>query len=256
MARTPRIALDTDTAHTLDGRQLRSLTFQSVRMEYVARTLEATGPHPEGARALTVGAGRGLVSRGQARMGWAVTAVDPSPEATRLARRAAEDEGLALSHHTAPAEALPEGDGGYTLAYYADTFEITEAPDRVAAEAARVLEPGGVLIYDTVNRTALSRLIYLGLFQAIPATRIMPRGRYTAARLRRPDELARTLAAHGLRNEEVCGFKPADPRRLATAARALRRGTITEQEVPDMVDFLLTPQAAPLVTYFGYARKA
>jgi SAM-dependent methyltransferase len=112
MARTPRIALDTDTAHTLDGRQLRSLTFQSVRMEYVARTLEATGPHPEGARALTVGAGRGLVSRGLARMGWAVTAVDPSSEATRLARRAAEDEGLALSHHTAPAEALPVGDGG------------------------------------------------------------------------------------------------------------------------------------------------
>jgi 2-polyprenyl-6-hydroxyphenyl methylase/3-demethylubiquinone-9 3-methyltransferase len=69
MARTPRIALDTDTAHTLDGRQLRSLTFQSVRMEYVARTLEATGPHPEGARALTVGAGRGLVCPGRAPQG-------------------------------------------------------------------------------------------------------------------------------------------------------------------------------------------
>ena len=39
---------------------------------------------------------------------------------------------------------------------------------------AAVLAADGVIFYDTVARTALSRIVYLGLFQRLPATRIMP----------------------------------------------------------------------------------
>jgi ubiquinone/menaquinone biosynthesis C-methylase UbiE len=62
----------------------------------------------------------------------------------------------------------------FDVVYLADTLEITNDPDRVIEEAARVLKPGGVLIYDTVNRTLLSRLIYLGAFQAVPSDRSPP----------------------------------------------------------------------------------
>lgn len=110
-------------------------------------------------------------------------------------------------------------------------------------------------MYDTVNRTPLSRLVYLGAFQGIPMTRIMPPGRHAAKRLRPPAELIEIMARHGLRNEDVCGFKPKDPRRLLTAARARRRGEITDEEITSMVDFVLTPDGRPLVTYLGYARK-
>jgi 2-polyprenyl-6-hydroxyphenyl methylase/3-demethylubiquinone-9 3-methyltransferase len=182
-----------------------------------------------------------------------VTAVDPSPSATRLARESGDGE--RVEYETAPAEEPGHPAGSFDLAYYADTFEITSDLDRVVAQAARVLRPGGVLCYDTVNRTFLSRLVYLGAFQAIPQTRIMPRGRYAAARLRRPAELIRVLERHGLRNEDICPFQPAAARDLIGTVLARRHGRITDDQVAAMAGFVLAPDHRPLVTYLGHARK-
>jgi 2-polyprenyl-6-hydroxyphenyl methylase/3-demethylubiquinone-9 3-methyltransferase len=208
MTRNPRIELDSRSPEAIDGRQIRAVAFQGVRLEYVAGVLKRLDLVPAGSRALVVGSGRGLLARGLARLGFDVVAVDPSPTATAMARKASEREDLSIAHKTAPAEELGLDDETFDLAYYADTFEITSHLDRVIAQAARVLKAGGVLIYDTVNRTLPSRLIYLGAFQALPMTRIMPAGRYAAARLRTPAELAEALARHGLRNEDICDFKP------------------------------------------------
>jgi 2-polyprenyl-6-hydroxyphenyl methylase/3-demethylubiquinone-9 3-methyltransferase len=172
-----------------------------------------------------------------------------------MAREAHERENLAVQHKTAPAEDLGLAGETFNVVYLADTLEITSDPDRVIEEAARVLKPDGVLIYDTVNRTLLSRLIYLGAFQALPFTRIMPRGRYAAARLRTPAEMVALLDRHGLRNEDICDFKPKDPRSLIRAVLARRRGQITDEEIPPIVGFVLAPHGSAVVTYLGYARK-
>ncbi|GAA2071851.1 methyltransferase domain-containing protein [Actinomadura alba] len=251
----PHIELDSRSPEAVDGRQIRAVVFQDVRIEYVRRTLESLGLAAAGCRVLVVGSGRGLLAHGLAGLGFDVVAVDPSATATAMAQESAERERLAVVHKTASAEELDLGDAVFDVAYYADTFEITARLDRVVELAAGVLRPGGVLMYDTVNRTPLSRLVYLGAFQGIPMTRIMPPGRYTAKRLRPPAELIEVLGRHGLRNEDICGFKPKDPRSLLKAARARRRGEITDEEIPPMVDFALTPDEHPLVTYLGYARK-
>ncbi|GAA2954943.1 hypothetical protein GCM10010446_44940 [Streptomyces enissocaesilis] len=137
--------------------------------------------------------------------------------------------------------------------YCADTLEITERPDAVLAQAARVLRPGGAFVYDTVNRTPVSRLICLGAFQAFPGTRIMPRGRYAAHRLRRPAELAEALDRAGLSAKDVSAFKPRDARSLVRATRGRRRGTLTDDQLPELVDMVLEPEGNPVVTYLGYA---
>ncbi|WP_285776364.1 methyltransferase domain-containing protein [Microtetraspora sp. NBRC 13810] len=239
----------------MDGRQIRAVAFQDVRIEYVTGVLRRLGLDATGRRALVVGSGRGLLAAGLARLGFDVVAVDPSATATALAREANEREYPGIVYETAPAEAPGFDDESFDVAYYADTFEITPALGRVVKQAGRVLKPGGLLLYDTVNRTVVSRLIYLGAFQALPMTRIMPAGRYAAARLRPPAELAAELNRHGLRNEDICGFKPDDPRNLVKAAIARRRGEITDEQIPPMVSFELAPNASPQVTYFGYALK-
>jgi 2-polyprenyl-6-hydroxyphenyl methylase/3-demethylubiquinone-9 3-methyltransferase len=253
MTSAPHIELDSRVAETVDGRQIRAVAFQDVRLEYVTGTMKSLGLAAAGSRALVVGSGRGLLAGGLARLGFAVVAVDPSAAATAMARQAHELEGLTVEHHTA--EDLGLGDEAFDLAYYADTLEITAHPDRVIEQATRVLKPGGVLIYDTVNRTLLSRLIYLGAFQAVPFTRIMPRGRYAAARLRTPAEMVALLDRHGLRNLDICGFKPKDARSLIKATLARRRDQITDEEIPPIVGFVLTPHGRPVVTYLGYARR-
>ncbi|WPB89165.1 class I SAM-dependent methyltransferase [Streptomyces malaysiensis] len=255
MAAAPHIELDSRSPEAVDGRQIRAVTFQDSRLEYVRGTLGTVDLPAPGSRAVVVGSGRGLLARGLAGLGFEVVAVDPSAAATEMAREADGGEHPGVGYRTAPAERLGLADGAFDLAYYADTFEITSELDRVLAEAARVLRPGGVLIYDTVNRTFLSRLIYLGAFQRVPMTRIMPAGRYTAARLRTPAELTAALERQGLRNEDICDFKPKDPRSLVKATMARRRGRISDEQIPPIVDFVLAPDARPLVTYLGYARK-
>ncbi|HWN33224.1 MAG TPA: methyltransferase domain-containing protein [Pseudonocardia sp.] len=255
MTGRPQIELDSPSTDAIDGRQIRAVAFQRARLEYLERTLTSVGVSPVGSRALVVGGGRGVLPRGLARLGFDVVAVDPSERATAIAAELAAREGLDIEHRTAPATRLGVPAAGFDLAYYADTFEITGELDGVLEQAGRALKPGGVVVYDTVNRTPVSRLIYLGAFQAFPGTRIMPPGRYAASRLRRPDELVEALRRHGLRNEDICDFRPRNVVRLVTAILARRRGSITDDDIPAIVDFVLAPDDPPVVTYLGHARR-
>ncbi|MHA6627143.1 class I SAM-dependent methyltransferase [Pseudonocardia sichuanensis] len=247
-----RIALDSPGA--VDGRHIRAVTFQPVRMQYVRHTLERTGLEPGGAPAVVVGSTRGELARGLAALGMEVTALDPAPAATRLAQDA--DGSGAIHYRTAAAEDLGTlPDAAFAFAYYADTFEITADLPAVIGHAARILRPGGLLVYDTVARTPLSRLVYLGAFQTLPPTRIMPPGRYRAERLRPPAEVADVLSAAGLRVDDVCGFRPRSIGALVRAVLARKSGRLRDEDLASAVEFLLDPGHAPPVTYFGAARK-
>jgi 2-polyprenyl-6-hydroxyphenyl methylase/3-demethylubiquinone-9 3-methyltransferase len=241
-----------------DGFHIRAASFQPVRSAYVREVLLGRlGLEPAGKRALVVGAGRGLLARELARMGYAVSAQDGDPEAVRRGRAAADGERPTVDYELGDAERLPYPDAAFDVGYWADTLEITPDVDAVLAEAARVLRPGGVLLYDTVARTRLSRLIYLGVLQSWGWTRIAPAGRYAWDRLRDPDELARSLAEHGLRSEDVRGFLPAGPIRMVHATRRARRGDIDDSELAALAR--MRPAAAgkrPEVTYLGFAVKA
>lgn len=212
-----------------------------------------------GRDALVIGSGRGLLARGLAELGFHVVALDPSSNATALARQASEggavEAGGAVEYTTAPAEDPGLTGASFDVVFCTDTFEITDDLDGVLAHASRLLRPDGVLFYDTVNRTPVSRLIYLGAFQALPFTRIMPRHRYAAARLRTPGEVEAALAANGLRNEGVCSFKPESVLGLVRAVIARRSGKITDAAIPAVTGFVLEPDGKPVVTYLGHARR-
>ena len=243
-----------------DGPHVRAVAFQGVRSEYVRRVLGRIGAdpgNPGGGRALVVGSGRGMLARELARAGYEVAALAPSAEAVEESRRAARREGLKMSHEVGSAERLPYGDAAFGLAYYADTLEVTGRLDEALAEASRVLAPGGAMIYDTVNRSALSALIYLFGFQLFPPTRIVAPGRYAWGRLRRPSELSAALAEHGLRNEDVTGFHPKSPPKLVQAVLRRKSGAIDDDGVARMTSFELAKGDGkpPPVTYFGFALK-
>jgi 2-polyprenyl-6-hydroxyphenyl methylase/3-demethylubiquinone-9 3-methyltransferase len=89
----------------------------------------------------------------------------------------------------------------------------------------------------------------------VPFTRIMPPGRYAAGRLRPPAELKALLDRRGLRNQDICEFRPKDPRSLIRATLARHRGRVTDEEIPPIVDFILAPHGSPVVSYLGYARR-
>ncbi|GAA4946556.1 class I SAM-dependent methyltransferase [Actinoplanes utahensis] len=244
--------IELDSASAVDGRHLRAVAFNQVRLLYAGFHLEQAGVGP-GSRALVVGSVRGDLARGLADLGLAVTAVDPSPAATKLAQE--RDPSGRVRYRTHAPDAL---DGGpFDVVYCADTFEVVDDVGAVVKSVAGVLRPDGLLLFDTVNRTVPSMLIYLVAFQRLPMTRIMPPGRYAAARLRPPRELVEILGTHGLRTLDVRGFKPRTISGLVSAVRQRRAGRITDDEVAGLTDFVLEkPGGIPVVTYLGAARLA
>jgi SAM-dependent methyltransferase len=98
-----------------------------------------------GARMLDVACGTGGVALRAARAGATVTGIDISADQLAKARRAAEEEGLAIQFEEGDCQELPYGDAEFDAV--ASAFGAIFAPDheRTAAELARVCRPGGRL---------------------------------------------------------------------------------------------------------------
>lgn len=108
------------------------------------RIVETLGLAP-GVRFLDVACGTGGVALRAARAGAGVVGIDLSADQLAKARRAAQEEGLAIRFDEGDCQELPYGAAGFDAV--ASAFGAIFAPDhrRVADELARVCRPGGRL---------------------------------------------------------------------------------------------------------------
>jgi SAM-dependent methyltransferase len=98
-----------------------------------------------GQAALDIGTGTGTVARGLASLGMNVAATDP---ASALLREAAELDclaGVSVDYREGRAEGLDFADGSFDLVTAGQCWHWFDR-DRAAAEAFRVLNPGGTLV--------------------------------------------------------------------------------------------------------------
>jgi 2-polyprenyl-6-hydroxyphenyl methylase/3-demethylubiquinone-9 3-methyltransferase len=203
---------------------------------------------------LDVGCGGGLLAEEFARLGCAVTGVDPSQESLAAAREHAATQGLAIGYQRGSGEALPFVADSFDVVYCCDVLEHVNDLRQVIAETARVLKPGGVYLYDTINRTPQSRLLVIKLLQEWRWTALMPPRLHDWNMFIRPAELGRLLEQHGLLPGGLTGLKPrAHPLRLVQALRQRKRGRLSYAEAVERMD--LGESADTSVSYIGYARK-
>ena len=226
------------------------------RFGYMRRVLlEELRLAPAGRRALDVGCGGGLLAEEFARLGFAVTGVDPSARSLEAARAHAAEAGLSIEYRQASGEALPFADSTFDVVYCCDVLEHVTDLARVIAESARVLKAGGVYLYDTINRTPQSKLIVIKLFQEWGWTSFMPPRLHDWQMFIRPSELVRLLEQQGLRPGRVRGLKPrANPVTIVRALRARKLGRLSYREAAERID--LGESTDTSVLYLGYAQKA
>jgi 2-polyprenyl-6-hydroxyphenyl methylase/3-demethylubiquinone-9 3-methyltransferase len=225
------------------------------RFGYMRRVL-ADELHIElaGLRVLDVGCGGGLLAEEFARQGCVVTGVDPSTESLAVARAHAAAQDLDIRYERVGAEALPFGANSFDAVYCCDVLEHVNDVGQVIAEAARVLKPAGVYLYDTINRTWRSRLIVIGLLQEWRWTALMPPHLHDWNMFIRPAELARLLGQSGLELGGLTGLKPrANPLRIIRALRQRKRGVISYAQAVTRMDLGESPDTS--ISYIGYARK-
>lgn len=209
---------------------LRS-SLNPVRFGYLRECVEEHGLEPGGSRALDVGCGGGLLAEEVARLGFRVTGVDPSGPSLATAREHAASEGLEIEYVEGVGESLPVPDASFDLAYCCDVLEHVADVPAVLREIRRALKPDGLFVYDTINRTPMSKLVVIKLFQEWDSTRLVEPGLHDHAMFIKPRELDRDLRAAGFAPGGIVGFKPAgNPIAVIRLMRARRRGDITMRE--------------------------
>jgi 2-polyprenyl-6-hydroxyphenyl methylase/3-demethylubiquinone-9 3-methyltransferase len=224
------------------------------RFGYMRRILtEDLGHDPKRLRILDVGCGGGLLAEEFARLGCAVSGVDPSTDSLEVARAHAREGGLDIDYREATGDALPFADGEFPAAYCCDVLEHVDDVGRTVAEIARVLEPGAVFLYDTVNRTMRSKLLMIKLSQDWSATAWAEPDLHEFDMFIRPEELEAHLEQAGLEVRDRVGFAAANPAAAVKAMWDRGHGKITYREMGERLGIKEGRDTSS--SYGGYALK-
>jgi 2-polyprenyl-6-hydroxyphenyl methylase/3-demethylubiquinone-9 3-methyltransferase len=146
-----------------------------------------------GKSALDVGCGAGLLAEPLARLGAKVTAIDAAPGLIAAARLHAEGQGLDIDYRPAAVEKIG---GRFDLVTSMEVIEHVADPATFVRALAARLAPGGLMVVSTPNKTALSRLLMVGLAEAIGA---IPKGTHDFDKFIAPETLKAMLADAGLK---------------------------------------------------------
>jgi SAM-dependent methyltransferase len=101
----------------------------------------------DGARTVELGCGTGYVSAWLARRGASAVGVDPTPSQLQIARQLQREHDLAFPLVLAAGERVPLRDASFDLVISEYGAAIWADPHRWIPEAARLLRPGGELVF-------------------------------------------------------------------------------------------------------------
>lgn len=202
-------ALYEDAAHTWwqEGSQLNMLQeLNPGRFGYLDKVVAAQGIDYSDCRVLDIGCGGGFICEEFAKRNAQVSGVDPSPATIAEASRHAQQVGLPIDYHEGTGEKLPFPDNSFDMISCCDVLEHVADLDLVMQETARVLKPGGLYFYDTINRSFLSWLFMIKVFQDWPLTRVVPQNTHVWKMFIKPTELKTAMGRAGLDQKHETGL--------------------------------------------------
>ena len=156
-----------------------------------------------GRRAADVGCGAGLLAEPLARLGGAVTAIDPSDTNIEAAKQHADESELAVDYRCTTAERLAEQGEAFDIVLAMEVVEHVADPAGFVGALAAAVGEDGLLILSTPNRTAWSRLIMIGLGEG---TGRIPKGTHDWDKFISPDEMKALVTDAGLEMVDTTGM--------------------------------------------------
>jgi 2-polyprenyl-6-hydroxyphenyl methylase/3-demethylubiquinone-9 3-methyltransferase len=163
--------------------------------------------------------------------------------------------GLSIDYHVGSGTQLSFERERFDAASCCDVLEHIHDWRQVIAEAGRVLKPGGLFFFDTINRTPQSRIQFIFGLQEFPLTRFMPPDTHVWEMFITPEELTSTLQENGFVLEDVKGGK-IDKSPLATLwdVQQQKLGRITFAELGRRLELKLDEDLS--LNYLGYAVRS
>ncbi len=185
----------------------------------------------QGKAVLDLGCAGGFMAEALDDRGARVTGIDPATDAIAAAQTHAGARDI--RYDIGVGEALPYTDASFDAVVCVDVLEHVADLTKVMSEVFRVLKPGGMFLFDTINRNPLARLVVITVAEDI--LRLLPKGTHDPAMFIKPAELRAALTDAGF---GVGKFTGLGPRGIT------RRGDFTFGRLPGTA-----------IIYMGTARK-
>lgn len=204
--------------------------------------------------ALDIGCGGGILAEEFAAMGFQVVGIDPSEQSLTTARQHAQSMGLTIDYQQGTGESIPYADNTFPLTYCCDVLEHVRDLPKVISEIYRVTKPGGYFLFDTLNRTLISKLVAIKIWQEWKSTAFMPPRVHEWRMFIRPEELKTLLVQAGFEFKEFRGASPnVSVPKMISLLRQRASGKIGYKELGQ--NFKLVESNDLNVLYMGYAVK-
>jgi len=159
----------------------------------------------EGAAVLDVGCGGGILAEAMARRGAKVTGIDLSEKALKVAQLHLLESKLEVQYESISVEDYGAAHAGkFDVVTCMELLEHVPEPSGMVAACARLVRPGGVVFFSTINRNPKSYLF--AVIGAEYVLKLLPKGTHDYLRFIKPSELSRWSREAGLRADELIGM--------------------------------------------------
>jgi 2-polyprenyl-6-hydroxyphenyl methylase/3-demethylubiquinone-9 3-methyltransferase len=113
-----------------------------------------------------------------------------------------------IQYQQGTGESIPFADNTFPAVYCCDVLEHVRDLPKVIGEIYRVTKPGGIFLIDTLNRTFISKLVAIKIWQEWKSTAFMPPRLHEWRMFIRPEELKGLLVQAGFEFKEFRGTSP------------------------------------------------
>ncbi len=157
----------------------------------------------KGVRILDIGCGGGILCEPLARLGAAMVGADPAERNIAAAKLHAGQSGVAVDYRVTTVEALADAGERFDIVLAMEVVEHVADVKLFVARCAEMVQPGGLMIAATINRTLKS--FALAIVGAEYVLRWLPRGTHQWDRFVTPGELEIAMERAGLRTTDERG---------------------------------------------------
>jgi 2-polyprenyl-6-hydroxyphenyl methylase/3-demethylubiquinone-9 3-methyltransferase len=154
-------------------------------------------------RVLDIGCGGGILSEPLARLGAVVVGADPSASNIEVAKQHAAEAEVSVDYRCTTGEALADAGERFDIVLAMEVVEHVADLGLFVRRAAEMVQPGGLMIAATINRTAKSFALVIVAAEYLLGW--LPRGTHRWDKLVAPDELERAMEGGGLRALDGAG---------------------------------------------------
>jgi 2-polyprenyl-6-hydroxyphenyl methylase/3-demethylubiquinone-9 3-methyltransferase len=158
-----------------------------------------------GKRIVDVGCGGGILAEAMAAKGATVTGIDLAEKPLKVAMLHRMETGTHVDYRLVSAEDLAaELPGAFDMVTCMEMLEHVPDPPAIVGACAKLVKPGGLVFFSTINRNAKS--FAFAIVGAEYVLGLLPKGTHEYARFIRPSELSRACRDAGLAVFDLTGM--------------------------------------------------